>query len=78
MAKSPAHGVEYWPGTSVPKSTNNGFTHGFGDTPHGFNPDGPVRPSGGPRKRGPRTAAPSTFRFGSPGGTIEGLGVKRV
>lgn len=30
--------IEYWPGTDIPKSTNNAFTHGWGDTPHGYEP----------------------------------------
>lgn len=66
---------ECWPGTTIRKSTNNGFTLGHGDTPHGFVAGAPaVVGTSPPRKRGPR--APKAF--GVLEGTMAGLGDKRI
>lgn len=59
----------FWPGTEVRKSTNNGFTLGFGGTYHGYESGlaaDKLRPTNKRNSR-PKRA------FGAIGGTIPSL-----
>ena len=55
-----------WPGTTIPKSTDNGFTLGFGETPW-YAPSTTKKIKVVTRKKG---------GFGANNGTIPGLGEK--
>lgn len=49
----------------------NAFTHGYGDTPHGYTPGGPVKES-------PVRASYQRGGFGKNNGTIKGMGAAKM
>lgn len=59
---------EYWPGSGIPKSTNNAFTLGWSNKPHGFTAEG-AAPAKLPVKK-------RNGGFGKNNGTIQGLSDK--
>lgn len=73
MREAPEGGALCWPGTDIPKSTNNAFTLGFSNTPHGY-----VAGAQLPQDKRPplsaRIGRPPKNAFGSENGSIPGLG----
>jgi len=59
----------FWPGTTIRKSLNNGFTLGFLGVPHGFDPSTPAAPAKVP-SRNPR----ALLAFNHLHGAIPGMG----
>lgn len=62
---------EYWPGTTIKKSTDNAFTLGYGDTPHGYVPGVPTNVAKLPP---PKYRRDPKGGFAACNGTMYGLG----